>query len=310
MSKIHNADEFSMVELLALIEADLEIKNESRCMALNPDLFPNEYSGNEVIYAGKSRRCLSLKAWLDLAEVCTAQLAIPEVREECIVLKFNRLSQDDSWHHKSTEGREKYGIESDYANIQKIFEPHFVKDYFEALNRCSLSKNSRVLNLGINRGDEFDLLDELDRFKSLNLHLVGLDHSLTSLKFKNSQVSKNHKISSICADVERMPFQDSMKFDLLISINTLHSPKFDGKSTFRHVFQNLLKPEASILLGFPNCRYVNGEVIYGGKTKNYARHEFSLLLKDLQYYKKYLQSHKKRVTISGKYTLLLMGTPI
>ena len=61
----------------------------------------------------------------------------------------------------------------------------------------------------------------------------------------------------------------------------------------------------SIILGFPNCRHIDGELKYGAKTKNYSEPELSLLINNISFYKRYLQQHKFKVTISGKYYIFL-----
>jgi hypothetical protein len=147
-------------------------------------------------------------------------------------------------------------------------------------------------------------------FSNLKTRLYGLDHALSALKSGLQANSLNSYVSMICADVEHLPFSQKQKFDLMVSINTLHGSKFDGKAVFRQVFKDHLSEQGSVILGFPNCRYLDGEVIYGGKMKNFSRHDFSLLLKDLQYFKKYLQGHKKKVFLTGKYTLFLTAIPI
>ena len=65
-----------------------------------------------------------------------------------------------------------------------------------------------------------------------------------------------------------------------------------------------------MILGFPNCRWIDGEMIYGAKAKNYAFPEMSLLYKDVHFCKKYLQQKKFRVTVTGKNYIFLTATSI
>ena len=49
------------------------------------------------------------------------------------------------------------------------------------------------------------------------------------------------------------------------------------------LIQNHLEDKGSIILGFPNCRWINGEVIYGAKAPNYSYSEQSILYKDVYF---------------------------
>jgi hypothetical protein len=71
--------------------------------------------------------------------------------------------------------------------------------------------------------------------------------------------------------------------------------------------QDHLTEQGAVILGFPNCRYTDGEVVYGAKVKNYTEPELSLLIKDIYFIKKYLQQHRFRVTLFGKHDLFLVG---
>jgi hypothetical protein len=76
------------------------------------------------------------------------------------------------------------------------------------------------------------------------------------------------------------------------------------------IVQNYLKKDGSMILGFPNCRWIDGEMVYGAKAKNYSFSEMSLLYKDVIFCKKYLQQKKFRVTITGKDYIFLTATSI
>ena len=77
------------------------------------------------------------------------------------------------------------------------------------------------------------------------------------------------------------------------------------RDLLRNLVQNRLTERGALILGFPNSRYVDGEVVYGARMKNFRQAELSLLVKDLAFYKKYLQQHKFKVFITGKYDLLI-----
>jgi hypothetical protein len=77
-----------------------------------------------------------------------------------------------------------------------------------------------------------------------------------------------------------------------------------------NIVQNYLKKDGSMILGFPNCRWIDGEMIYGAQPPNYNFSEMSILYNDVIFCKKYLQQKKYRVTITGKEYIFLTATSI
>ena len=59
------------------------------------------------------------------------------------------------------------------------------------------------------------------------------------------------------------------------------------------------------MLGFPNSRFRDGEVVYGARVRNLREPDLSLLVKDLSFYRRYLHQHGFRTFLGGKYDLLL-----
>jgi len=111
-------------------------------------------------------------------------------------------------------------------------------------------------------------------------------------------------------DINHLEALELGRFDLIVSIGTLQSPGVDFKPLFMALVQEYLAPGGAVILGFPNCRWMGGEMLYGAKAPNYAFSEQSLLYKDVYFCKKYLQQKKFRVTLSGKPYLFLAATPI
>ena len=101
------------------------------------------------------------------------------------------------------------------------------------------------------------------------------------------------------------------RFDLILSVGTLHSPGLiNSKALLMKLVQEHLEPDGSLILGFPNCRWTGGEVVHGARTRNYSRPELSLLFKDVDFAKRYLQQHRFKVTLTGKhYVFLTAGRP-
>ena len=78
---------------------------------------------------------------------------------------------------------------------------------------------------------------------------------------------------------------------------------------FRALVREHLLDGGAFILGFPNCRYEAGDVVYGARMKNYREPDLSLLVKDLAYYRRYFQRHEYKVFVTGKYEVLLTAFP-
>ena len=70
-----------------------------------------------------------------------------------------------------------------------------------------------------------------------------------------------------------------------------------------------LAPAGAIILGIPNCRYVDGELAHGARMRNFAQPELGLVIKDIAFYRKYLQQHHRQVFVTGKHYLFVTGIP-
>jgi len=214
-----------------------------------------------------------------------------------------------SFHQDKGLGKEKYGNNSSFSLINKNEEPSFIHSYTQALFNVNIKAKKNILNLGVNRGDEFEVIKNIltkEEFEKLNL--VGVDYSASAITLAKQRFAKNaifytHDIN----DLDKLALE---KTDLLISIGTLQSSSINFKLLFMSLVQNYLKKDGSIILGFPNCRWIGGEMIYGAKAKNYSFSELSVLHKDIYFCKKYLQQKKYRVTITGKNYLFLTATKI
>ena len=67
------------------------------------------------------------------------------------------------------------------------------------------------------------------------------------------------------------------------------------------------RPRGAVIFGVPNCRYLDGEQRFGARMKNYAQPELGLLVKDVAFYRKYLQQHHRQVYVTGKHYILVTG---
>ena len=301
----------TMYEIVSYFEEELKINNEILIEVLNPNLEKNYYAGEKIIIDSKEFIYRSFKAWSDLSELFFCKILIIELRENTMVLKFQKLDKKDSFHKDENDDKnEKYGEQSTFFRINKNEEPAFLYAYMNALKNVKIEEKKTVLNLGINKADEFELIKNIvdeDVFSTINF--TGIDYSTSAIEFAKKRFPQDN-FSFYKHDINKLNELNLKKADLIISIGTLQSSGLNLKLLFMDLVQNHLEDKGSIILGFPNCRWLNGEMIYGAKAANYSYSEQSVLYKDVYFCKKYLQQKKYRVTLTGKNYLFLTATSI
>jgi len=301
----------SMQEILPIIKDTLKNRTSVSFNVLNPDL-GEVYAGHNLVIDGQTYIYRGYKAWMDLAELLMCKMLTPkESAYPLVTLTYKKLEIKDSFHLSSKENKEeKYGINSHFSQIHKMEEPAFFYYYQQALYNVCLEKKKRVLNLGVNRGDEFEIIkNTLDSKTYASMEFVGIDHSKSAIEYAKS-IFTEENVTFHAEDINALDSLELGCFDLLISIGTLQSPSINFKPFFMSLVQNYLEKGAAIILGFPNSRWVGGEMIYGAKAPNYVMSEQSLLYNDVMFCKKYLQQKKFRVTITGKQYVFLTATKI
>ncbi len=302
----------TMQEILPLLQEKLSNTEQITFRVLDPDMHQGLYAGSTVVLNTVPYLYRGLHAWMELAEILACRMLVPQrVEKPLISLTFQKLEQDASFHlDRVSEKKEKYGVTSSFFAIHKMEEPSFFHYYRQALQNVNIETKKRVLNLGVNRGDEFDVIrKQLDINKYKAIDFVGIDHSKTAIEYAEGLFEEDH-VTFYAEDINEIDRLKLEKFDLLISIGTLQSPSINFKPFFMGLVQNYLEKDSAIILGFPNSRWVGGEMVYGAKAPNYAMSEMSLLLNDVIFCKKYLQQKKYRVTITGKQYLFLTATKI
>lgn len=301
----------SMYEIVLYFKNELKNKNEVYIEVLNPDLEKNYYAGEEILIDNEIFIYRSYKAWSDLSELLFCKFFISELKFNTVVLKFKKLDRIDSFHKDiNDEKNEKYGENSTFFRINKNEEPSFLYAYMNALKNVNIEEKKSVLNLGINKADEFELIKNLineDIFSKIDF--VGVDYSKSAIEFAKKRFPEEN-LTFYNHDINKLSELKLKKADLLISIGTLQSSGLNFKLLFMDLIQNYLEDKGSVILGFPNCRWINGESIYGAKAANYSYSEQSVLYKDVYFCKKYLQQKKYRVTLTGKNYLFLTATSI
>lgn len=252
------------------------------------------------------------KRWVNLAELHHCRMLTPlKIDENIVQLTFKKLNLDDSFHTISIENREeKYGIESKFFDINKNEEPTFLYAYYKALEAVDVKNRKHILNLGINKGDEFELIEQIvSRQIFDNIKFTGIDHSTSALSYAKKRFPKDN-VEFYKQDINKIKELNLKKSDLIISIGTLQSPSINYKPFLMSLVQEHLTENGAFILGFPNSRWIDNELIYGAKAPNYPYSEMSLLFNDVIFAKKYLQQKKFRVTITGREYIFLTATRI
>lgn len=301
----------SMYEIINHFEKSLKHNQILSIEVLNPDLGIDNYSGF-ILSLDQSYIYRSYKAWTDLAELMFCKMLTPIIiSENTVCLKFKKLDINNSFHNSlNDEENEKYGIESDFSKINKNEEPAFVFPYTKALIHTKVYEKKQILNLGVNKADEFEIIKNIvypEVFEKINF--VGIDYSKSAIN-EAKQKFPNKNFEFFSHDINKLDELNLKKADLIISIGTLQSTSIDFKLVFMSLIQNYLEEGGSIILGFPNCRWIEADMIYGAKNPTYSYSEQSLLYKDVYFCKKYLQQKKFKVTLTGKNYLFLTATCI
>ncbi|MEM7156429.1 MAG: class I SAM-dependent methyltransferase [Myxococcota bacterium] len=275
---------------------------------LDPDLGVGRYAGERVEHEGRPHVHRPFRLWVDLAERLGLRLFTPRVHTPgFIALTFEALDPTQRWQGTAVpEVSEKYGMDSGYQRISKLEDPGLIVDLADALERAELGDDARVLDLGINTGDEFTLLSALSEPLRRSGSFVGVDHSATAIARARERFDPSRH-EFIEADLGALSGLELGRFDLVLSLGTLQSPGVDDREVLRDIVQHRLPRAGTVILGIPNCRYLDGEVEYGARMKNFRQPDLSLLIKGVAFYRKYLQQHRFRVFVTGKHYVLVTG---
>lgn len=246
-----------------------------------------------------------LKQWMDCAESLQCEFSLKHF-EEHVSIQF-KLTKVVLLKFGEVDAAEKYGSQGKYISDKKCYEPTFIFDLWKCLDFIQINKDHRILDLGCNDGSVYSLIKAYNQNIFNSLNLTGLDYSMSAIE--KAKKVYGQEFEFYVHDLnESYLIKDKM--NVLISFNTLQCTTLDGKKVFRKFYQDNLLEDGSVLLCFPNCRHSENELFYGAKTKNYRANDMSLVLKDVMYYKKYLQQHGYRVWLTGKYYIFLAAIKI
>jgi hypothetical protein len=292
-----NICNLTLLEIDTILTQELSKKSQISFVAKNPDCNP---------------KAIALKEWVALAELHLCTMQIPKViDQESILITFKKLNVSNSFHtDKVANPKEKYGVDSKFFSIDKMQYPTFLLAYKRALKAVKVETREHILNLGINKGDEFLLIKELLSTKQFNsITFSGIDHCATAIATAKANMPQPNA-NFYVADINRLKELKLNRANLIISIGTLQSPSINYKPFLMQLVQEHLSSDGALILGFPNSRWIDNQLIYGAKAPNYPYSEMSLLFNDIIFAKKYLQQKKFRVTITGREYLFLTATKI
>jgi SAM-dependent methyltransferase len=299
MTALIEATDQSLLELIDRVRAALASGASTiEIRALDPDRGRGCYPGERV----DCRVHRPYRVWIELAERLGLRMLTPHLEGELVRLRFECLDPDRRLRPAAGDVTEKYGATSEFARISKHEEPGFVLDLADALARVPLAAGARVLDLGVNTGDELALAMALVPALA-DASFVGIDHSASAIAVARARFDA--RVALHVADLGALDALDLGAFDLVISIGTLQSPGVDGRELVRRVVQRHLAPTGAVIFGFPNCRYVDGELVHGARMVNFRQPELGLLVKDIAFYRKYLQQHHRRVFVTGQHYLFV-----
>lgn len=277
--------------IIAYVAAALVRGEAAELVVLDPDAGRTAYPGTQV--DGGVHR--PWRVWVELADRLNARLSVRTGSE--VLLRFELLDRERTPERGA--GSEAYGAGSGFARIKKLEDPGFVVDLREALGRARLPASSRVLDLGVNSGDELALVYETVP----DAVVTGVDHAETALAVARTRWPL---ATFIQADVAK-PLGLG-RFELVIAIGMMQIGNLDDRTLLRRLVQDHLAPTGAVIIGVPNCRYIDGEVSFGARMLNFSQPELGLVIKDIAFYRKYLQQHHLQVFVTGRNYLFVTGS--
>lgn len=249
------------------------------------------------------------RAWFDLAEGVGYRLGTPlPLGAGRVLVRFVALGAEAPWHAGAGERGDvdRYADPDGFGAVHKLEHPGFLVPLLGALELTAPPDGGRVLALGCHRGDELAALSLLEPAPG-SLELVGLDASeavlsearrrLPEARFVHARLHRDEPDQGLPRDLGR--------FDLVIAVALLQSPDLDGSALLRQLVQHHLHERGALVVGLPNSRFRDGEVVWGARTRNYRAVDLSLVVRDLAAYRRYLAQHGFTTHVGGRYDLLL-----
>lgn len=269
----------------------------------DPDTCTGCYPGEVFSVDDATYRHHSWANWVRLAQLLGYRMLTPQpATPPLVTVRFQKLDPSQSFHNTSED---KYASDSLFARIDKREEPDFLYHYLQALDEVKIRTRRRILDLGVSRGDEFGVIDDIAGENTAEM--VGIDLDATAIEVARSRYPH---AAFYTHDINDLNSLELGQFDLLITIGTLQSPAVETRPLIMDLVQHFLTPDGALIIGFPAGRWIDGELLPGARAPHYPFPESSLLIKDIYWIKKYLQQHRYRVRIFGQSYWFLVATKI
>ncbi len=297
-----------MVDVVAWLRTTLETVGAAHLTvqtpAAQPSLWPGERDASGVRYR-------PLRGWLDLADALGAHMTLPTPHPSvhgAASLTFQRRAGEASLHDPRRTVEERYAADGAFARLDKADHPGFLLPLQDALRFAMPSLPRRTLVAGCFAGTELDVLTA-PPFSLPASTIVGIDVNASALERASS---KHPDATFVHANLGSLPADPSSevplgRFSLLLAVDVLSSSTLDGPKVLAALVQQHATPACGIVIGVPASRLVDGEVVWGARTRNYRETDLSRAVRDLAGHRRYLHQHGFTTRITGKYDLLLTG---
>lgn len=277
------------------------------CVAPNPDWAPGVYPGGWFEHDGLRLRHRPLAVWLALADLYGCRLKTPIIRpDQWLALTFEVLDAARVPHAFAGDRAKKYEPDSPFAAVVRTEEPTFLHYYRQFLERLPERRQGRLLWLGVNQGWEVEpLLSLWSPERLAATEVVGIDHAAAAIGLARQRFADQPHWRFEATDINRLDFAALGKFDAVVAINVLHSPALNGHQVLQTLLRENCRDNCRLLFGFPNCRYLDGEVRYGTRTGKQREAEWWPLINETVFYRRLLTKNRFEVRIRGKHTVLI-----
>ncbi|MBC8478342.1 MAG: hypothetical protein ISR91_05435 [Candidatus Delongbacteria bacterium] len=256
------------------------------------------------------------RQFLDLAELADCYLHTPLRYGNLLLLEFEAMEQRGSWKDDPLRGEEKsaaeydekYGAHSLYNRFNRFEEPWVADEMLHAFDRAGLHPGDRVLSLGVNSGKELTLFRHW-RGGGLfeKLQFTGIDLAASALEQAQERLPEDN-CRFIQADLRELPRLDLPPQNLIMAISVLQSSSLLRDDLLNYLVRSLAAQRCTFLVGFPDSRYARLRLLQGVSTAHNARPDYTKLVKELRYYTRYFSSHRYRVTLGGRYYVILTAS--
>ncbi len=286
-------------------------------LAHNPDPGHDRHVDGEIC-EGESGSWVyrPLRQLLDLAELAECHLHLPWRCGDLLLLEFEAIRREPSWKDDPRRGEEKspadyeakYGAGTLYSRFNRFEEPWVADEMLHAFDRARLEPGDKVLALGVNSGNELELFRHWRQGELFDkLHFTGIDIAASALAEARRRFPADN-FEFITADLKQLPELDLPRQNLIMAISVFQSSSLLRDELLRYLVRELAAPRCTFLVGFPDSRYSRLRLLQGAATAHNIRPDYSKLVKELRYYTRYFASHQYRVTLGGRYYVVLTAS--